>query len=589
MNWEAVSAFVQWDQTLPAGTQLRDYQIRGVIGESDYGIVYLAWDESLQRRVAIKEYLPRPLASRRQDSTLVECASVAVMPVFDAGLKAFVAEARVLARFSHPALVKVYRFWEDNGTAYMVMPHHEGPTLERALAQAARPQGEAEVRTWLRPVIDAVATMHAGDSSHLAIDPNNILLTPSGPLLLGFSAARRLVMGIASGAASAVSAGYAAPEQYLDASDPPPGPEADLYALAAVAWRALVGHAPLAASERLSDDRQPRLRDLVADRCSAAFADALDDALVLQPARRPPDHAAFRERLGGMEPLPATPISGLLRDLMSEPFGSDAEPAEVTVPIPTQPMPLPVVEAVDPMARPFAASTAPIPLDKVEPAAPVVRPAHATNEPRLSRRTILAIVGGVALLGAVAAGVLYRYAAPGASGAAASSENAASSAATAVAPTGPAPVPVQVPVPVPVPAPVIQSPPPESATTAAAVPMTTPVAPPVSTAPKTEGAIPTAAPTAAPTVAPPVLAPPVLAAPVLAAPSTAPKATPADIQPRPAGATAAAVAKAGRPIPIERPPISAAQRRSICGDLLQEATLRRLSVAEAAYFKKECR
>jgi len=50
--------------TLPEGTRIRDYKITGLIGEGGFGIVYLAFDVSLQRRVAIKEYLPASMASR---------------------------------------------------------------------------------------------------------------------------------------------------------------------------------------------------------------------------------------------------------------------------------------------------------------------------------------------------------------------------------------------------------------------------------------------------------------------------------------------------------------------------------------------
>jgi serine/threonine protein kinase len=573
LNWEAVSAFVQWEQALPANTRLRDYQIRGVIAESDYGIVYLAWDHSLQRRVAIKEYLPRPLASRLQDSMAVESAGSNAAAAFEAGLKAFVAEARLLARFDHAALVKVYRFWEENGTAYRVMPHLEGTTLERALVRSASPQTEAEVRVWLRPVLDAVSVMHAAHCYHHDIGPDNILLAPGGPVLLGFSAARRLILALRGGAAAAVQPGYAAPEQYSEAATVAPGPWTDLYALAAVAWRALVGHAPLPAPERVDEDRQPALASLADNRCSKAFAEAIDAALAVQPEARPHTDAEFRELVGDMEP-PLPPLaSATTRDLMAEPFTVDDGLREVTVPIPTQPYPHPVDTIIDdPMAQPFA-DTAPPHEPLAGPAVPVQ--SAPFSEPSLSRKVVLAIVAGVFVLGVVAAAVLYRYAghpaqsASGTTGAdpaigaapAARSEEAATpptaSRATAAAPVA-AP----------------------RAKTLAATPAPNPV--PVLAAPG-PGTPPAAAPAVpAPTAAPTMRA----AAPIAAPPETAPvpivatRATPAAPMPAAEGA---------RRIPIERPPATEAQRKSVCGDLLQEATLRRLSTAEAAFFKKECR
>ena len=97
--------------TLPVGTRLHEFEITGLIGEGGFGIVYLAYDHSLQRRVALKEYMPSALASRVGGSTVV-VKSERHRETFAAGLKSFVNEARLLAQFDHPSLVKVYRFWE---------------------------------------------------------------------------------------------------------------------------------------------------------------------------------------------------------------------------------------------------------------------------------------------------------------------------------------------------------------------------------------------------------------------------------------------------------------------------------------------
>src|SRR5829696_5605771 len=115
------SAAAPLGHTLPIGTHLRDYEINGLIGEGGFGIVYLAWDHSLQRKVALKEYMPATLAGRVADSPEVAPLSARLHDLYTAGLKSFVGEARLLARFDHASLVKVYRFWEENGTAYTVM------------------------------------------------------------------------------------------------------------------------------------------------------------------------------------------------------------------------------------------------------------------------------------------------------------------------------------------------------------------------------------------------------------------------------------------------------------------------------------
>src|SRR5215218_7911228 len=138
------SAAAPLGHTLPVGTHLRDYEINGLIGEGGFGIVYLAWDHSLQRKVAVKEYMPASMASRVTGSSAIVVKSERHLDTFRAGLKSFVNEARLLARFDHPSLVKVYRFWEENGTAYMAMPFYEGPTLKAALGTLGHVPTEAE-------------------------------------------------------------------------------------------------------------------------------------------------------------------------------------------------------------------------------------------------------------------------------------------------------------------------------------------------------------------------------------------------------------------------------------------------------------
>ena len=108
-----------WPHTLPEGTRIGDFEIVGLVGEGGFGIVYLAWDTTLERHVALKEYMPQTLAARLRDGLDVSVKSERQRETFDAGLRSFVNEARLLARFDHVALVKVYRFWESSGAAYM--------------------------------------------------------------------------------------------------------------------------------------------------------------------------------------------------------------------------------------------------------------------------------------------------------------------------------------------------------------------------------------------------------------------------------------------------------------------------------------
>ncbi len=106
---------------LKAGAQLQEFVVERLLGVGGYSCVYLARDLRLDRRVALKEYLPATLAMRAPDGEVVPRLP-RFQEFFDKGLQSFLNEARLLGAFEHPCLVKVYRFWPENGTAYMVMP-----------------------------------------------------------------------------------------------------------------------------------------------------------------------------------------------------------------------------------------------------------------------------------------------------------------------------------------------------------------------------------------------------------------------------------------------------------------------------------
>ncbi|MDM0108854.1 serine/threonine-protein kinase [Variovorax sp. J22R24] len=281
---------------LPTGTEIEGFRILRQIGEGGFGIVYLAWDLALERHVAIKEYMPSSLAVRGV-SMEVSMRSEQQRETFDAGLKSFVNEARLLARFDHPALVKVFRYWEANGTAYMAMPYYQGPTLKTALSQLGTRAPEALLREWLDPLLDALAVMHAEQCYHRDISPDNILLTASGPLLLDFGAARHVINDRTQVLTTMLKPGFAPVEQY--GGTMLQGAWTDLYALAGVVHYAITGRPPIASVVRVVNDPLPPLAVSHAGYCSEGFLRAIDAALAVRPEARPQDVAAFRALLDG--------------------------------------------------------------------------------------------------------------------------------------------------------------------------------------------------------------------------------------------------------------------------------------------------
>jgi serine/threonine protein kinase len=283
---------------LSAGTRLHEFEIVDLIGEGGFGIVYLARDCVLERKVALKEYLPASLASRGPGATVAPTSTRSV-ETFQIGLRSFMNEARMLAQFDHPALVKVYRFWEANGTAYMVMPYYQGITLKEALRSAGAPPDEARLKQLLAQLLDALEVLHRAQALHRDIAPDNILILPDGsPVLLDFGAARRVITDRTQALTAILKPGYAPIEQYGESPSLKQGPWTDLYALAGVIHFAITGAAPTAAVTRTITDPVVPLDKAASGRYSAQFLRALDRALAVNPADRPQSVDAFRSLLG---------------------------------------------------------------------------------------------------------------------------------------------------------------------------------------------------------------------------------------------------------------------------------------------------
>jgi serine/threonine protein kinase len=283
---------------LPLGTRLRHFEITGFVGEGGFGIVYLARDQRLERQVAIKEYMPSSLARRLGDAT-ISPLSERHRATFEAGLNSFRKEARLLARFDHPSLIKVYEYWDANGTAYMVTPFYEGSTLKQHLSGLGTPPGEAWLKRLLRLLIGALEPMHKEDCLHRDISPDNIMIRPNGvPVLLDFGAARRVIGNMTQALTVILKPGYAPIEQYADSSAYQQGPWTDVYALAAVAYYAIAGKAPVPSVARVISDTLPPLSEIGAGCYSETFLAGLDKALSVRIESRPQSMSELAAAIG---------------------------------------------------------------------------------------------------------------------------------------------------------------------------------------------------------------------------------------------------------------------------------------------------
>ncbi|MEP6873571.1 MAG: serine/threonine-protein kinase [Burkholderiales bacterium] len=284
---------------LPIGAWLDEMEILRVLAIGGFGIVYLARDHSLDRDVAVKEFMPSQLAGRSQGQQ-VTVLSASDADIYALSLKSFVNEAKLLAQFSHPAMVKVFRFWEANGTAYMAMPYVRGPTLFDIRCSMSEPPTEAWLRSVIEPLLDALAVLHGEGCFHRDIAPDNVLVSGPGlPVLLDFGAARHLIGDRTQTLTAVLKPRYAPIEQYAESTRLRQGPWTDLYALAALVTYLLDGAPPPASTARAIYDEMALLADRDIAGVSTTFLAAIDWALAVRPQDRPQSVAELRDALNG--------------------------------------------------------------------------------------------------------------------------------------------------------------------------------------------------------------------------------------------------------------------------------------------------
>lgn len=281
---------------LPPATALNEYRLSSVLGAGAFGVTYLARDTHLERDVAIKEYLPADLAVRALDGSVVPVSTDHGYD-YQWGRDRFLLEARTLARFSHPNIVRVNRYFEANGTAYMVMDYERGMSLAQMLKSGPAPD-LARLCGMLLPLLDGLEAVHAAGFLHRDIKPANVFIRENGaPVLLDFGAARQALGGSTRTLTAVLTPGYAPLEQYSNAGHQ--GPWSDIYALGAVAYRALTGENPPDAVSRMRHDIVPERLGAARGRAGEALGGAIAWALTLDEKLRPQHVADWRRALLG--------------------------------------------------------------------------------------------------------------------------------------------------------------------------------------------------------------------------------------------------------------------------------------------------
>jgi len=277
---------------LAKGYTIEGYRIEKLLGAGGFGITYLATEVAINRLVAIKEYLPNGIAARARDDVSVQPLTSGDMENFQWGLDRFRREAQTLVAFHHPNIVSVYRYFEQNGTAYLVMGYEDGDSLS-AVLDKRKTLPEPEIRAILIPLFSGLEHVHKAGFLHRDIKPGNIYIRKDGsPVLLDFGAARLAVGARSQSLTSIVSAGYAPFEQYTTRGNQ--GPWTDIYALGGVLYRAVTGQRPPDAPDRIRKDPLVPTAKAARGKYTPGLLAAIDAALIVDEEKRPQGLSQWR-------------------------------------------------------------------------------------------------------------------------------------------------------------------------------------------------------------------------------------------------------------------------------------------------------
>lgn len=284
----------EYPHALPAGYRFEEFEIVRVLGQGGFAITYLAKDNYRDQEVALKEYFPAVHAVRTGGTRVG--AARGSRETFDWGYRRFLDEARTQAKFRHPNILTLHRYFRANGTAYIAMDYIKGRSLSDLLASRGSLPLD-EWRPWMDRLLDALEHVHGHDYLHRDITPRNILIREADgqPVLIDFGAAR-VATGVHTRTVVLAEA-YAPLEQHSARAKQ--GPFTDIYAMAAVSYDVLTGEPPPNAPDRAITDECVPLADRLTDVSEQwrAWLAAADRALALMPEDRPPTAAAWRKEL----------------------------------------------------------------------------------------------------------------------------------------------------------------------------------------------------------------------------------------------------------------------------------------------------
>jgi serine/threonine protein kinase len=269
--------------TVETGTTLKNrYKILEQLGTGGMGEVYLAEDQTLANKVAVKANHNMNANSAAQ----------------------FIREARLLASLKHPNLPRVIDYFTENDTQYLVMDYIPGEDL-RTLVEKKRKFNTEQILKWAEQLGNAITYLHTQNPPifHRDIKPTNIKLMPNGEVVLvdfGIAKVGDPSQETLTGA-WAFTPGFAPPEQVSGLRT---GPQSDQFSLAATLYYVFSGKSPADSARRLMGEEELiSLKTLVPD-VPQHVSDAIEKALSIKQDARFTTVADFVEAIRSSSPIP---------------------------------------------------------------------------------------------------------------------------------------------------------------------------------------------------------------------------------------------------------------------------------------------
>ena len=300
---------------MPPKAWLEDrYFVGKLIDNDGEGATYMGWDNTLQAPIYIREFLPTEMIDRK-----IDALPITVKPEyatsFETHLKEFLELSRALARMRDlPAVIPVYDIFEANGTGYRISEYAESITFEEFLKRNGNVLTFEQTRSLLMPPLGTLSALHNAGIIHGGISPKTLIITRDGKVKFSGFAITAL-RDTRSDLRSRLFSGYSAIEQY--GFEGRKGPQTDIYAFAAVIYRALVGGDPPEATKRASNDSLT-IPASVAGSIPRHALVALANSLQVMPGDRISSADELRNEFSS-----AAPASAIAEDL------ADDEPVEI--------------------------------------------------------------------------------------------------------------------------------------------------------------------------------------------------------------------------------------------------------------------